>query len=359
LRLAALTLALGLGAGGAAAQEPDSLPPARRDAVQAAIARVVAQQAIPGLAAAVATEHRLRWTGAFGSADLENAVPVRPETAFRIASITKAITATAVLQLVEQGRMDLDAPIRHYVPAFPEKPCPSSLRQLLCHQGGIRHLRVEEWHSTRHYASVVDALDAFKDDPLVYSPSTRALYSTYGYCLLGAAVETASGLGFADYLRRHVFEPAGMETTRPDDVFELIPHRAQGYVRGPSGGLLNSVLADTSNKLPGGGLVSTAADVARFGAALEAGLLLRPETLARMLVRQKTRDGKSTDYGLGWLVGQRRGRREAWHHGGQPCVSTMLYLLPDQGVAVALLCNLEGVSTPLLELARQVADTVR
>jgi CubicO group peptidase (beta-lactamase class C family) len=143
-----------------------------------------------------------------------------------------------------------------------------------------------------------------------------------------------------------------MQSTRDDDVFEIIPFRAPGYQKLPSGKLGNSVLADTSNKVPGGGLCGTAADVARFAAALQAGKLLNRETLRRMFAPQRTRDGRPTGYGLGWRVGTWRGRKEVWHHGGQPRVSTLLYLQPERRLAIVFLCNLEGVWPALTDLAR-------
>ncbi len=145
-----------------------------------------------------------------------------------------------------------------------------------------------------------------------------------------------------------------MEQARDDNVFAIIPHRAQGYRRTPAGELQNSPLADTSNKIPGGGLCATALDLARFALALQQGVLLRPETLAQMWTPQKTRDGRETSYGLGWSLSEERGRREVFHTGGQPRVSTLLYLRPQERLAIVLLSNLEGAR--LIGLARQIAD---
>ena len=195
----------------------------------------------------------------------------------------------------------------------------------------------------------------FKDDPLVFSPGTKAEYSTYGFNLLGSVVEGAAGMKYLDYLRENVFQPAGMTDTRADDVFEIIPNRAHGYMRIGAGTLANSKLADTSNKIPGGGLCATAADVARFAAAIQAGTLLRRETMQPMFVVQKTKDGRRTGYGLGWLVGAWKGRREVWHHGGQPRVSTLLYMQPDRRLAIVFLANLEGVAPSLTSLARELS----
>jgi serine beta-lactamase-like protein LACTB len=322
--------------------------------VEGAITREMERSGIPGLTAAYVLNGELQWTKGFGTADVENGVVARTDTVYRIASLSKPITATAVMQLVERGKIELDAPVQKYAPGFPDKPWPVTTRQLLCHQSGIRHEQDEEWGSTRHYTSLDEALEMFKDDPLGFPPGTRAEYSTYGFNLLGNVVEGASGMKFLDYVRENVFVPAGMTETRADDVFEIIPNRAAGYLRSPSG-LANSKLADTSNKIPGGGLCSTAADMARFAAAIQGGALLKPETLRHMFVAQHTRDGRRTGYGLGWLVGTWRGRREVWHHGGQPQVSTLLYMQPERRFAIVILANLEGVSPALTNVARELS----
>ena len=238
---------------------------------------------------------------------------------------------------------------------MPEKTWPVTIRQLLGHLGGIRHYRDGEFASTRRYASVAEGLTIFRDDPLAHPPGTKFLYTSYGYNLLGAAVEGASGESYLDYVRRNVFEPAGMFGARDDDLRALIPHRAQGYVKTPSGDLRNSELADTSNKLPGGGLAASAEDVARFAMALTGGLLLDRAGVARMLTRQTTRDGKPVGYGMGFFLTDRGGVREAWHTGGQQRVSNVIYLQPDRHVAVVLLSNLEGIGPQLTEVAREIA----
>jgi len=339
----------------AAVASPAPAEPSPAARIEAAVSREMSRLGIPGLSVAVVIDGQVQWANGYGLADLENTVPAKATTVYRIASVSKPITAVAALQLAEQGKLDLDAPIQKYVPTFPEKSTPVTARQLLAHQSGIRHVRDDEWSSTRHYTSLTAALDIFKDEPLLFPPGSRTEYSTYGFNLLGCAIEGASGVAFADYLREHVFGPAGMETTRPDDVFEIIPNRAPGYMRAPGGGLARSVLADTSNKVPGGGLCATAPDIARFGAALIAGTLLKRETWEMMIAHQRTREGRTTGYGLGWRVGSYRSRREVWHHGGQPQVSTLLYLQPERRFAIVFLANLENVYQPLTELARELS----
>jgi serine beta-lactamase-like protein LACTB len=332
---------------------PPGPPLARIDALVTEAMRV---NSIPGLSVALVDRSGLFWSNGYGMADLENFVPARPFTVYRLASVSKPITAVAVLQLVERGRIELDAPVRRYVPELPEKPWPITVRQLLCHQGGVRNWTEDEFVSTRRYATLAESIALFRDDPLVNEPGTRVTYSSFGYTLLGRAVETASGQSYPEYLRVSVLEPVGMEWTRLDDVQAIIPNRARGYRLTGGGSLLNSPLSDTSNRVPGGGLVGTAEDVGRFAAALMAGSLLKPETVRLMLTPQQTRDHRSTGFGLGFVLGRHGQEREAYHTGGQSRVSTLLYLRPDRGLAVVLLTNLEGIGPPLLELGRQIAD---
>jgi serine beta-lactamase-like protein LACTB len=344
---------LALAAAAVPSPAPTELPASAR--IEAAVSREMSRLGIPGLTVALVQDGQVRWANGYGLADLENFVPAKISTIYRIASLSKPITAVATLQLAERGKLDLDAPIQKYVPDFPDKGAPITARQLLCHQSGIRHVQDGEWGSTRHYTNLVAALEVFKDDPLLFAPGTRAEYSTYGFSLLGAVIEGASGTTYLDYLRENVFTPGGMEQTQLDDALEVIPNRAAGYVRLPSGKIVNSILADTSNKVAAGGLCSTATDMARFASALLNGGLLKHESWEAMCTGQRTRNGRHTGYGLGFRVGSFKGRREVWHHGGQPRVSTLLYMQPEQRFALVFLANLENAYPALTEMARQLS----
>ncbi len=323
--------------------------------IEKAVSAEVAQQKIPGLSVAVGKGHRLVWSAGFGMADLENSVPARASTVYRLGSISKPITAVAVMQLAERGRLDLDAPIQKYVPSFPEKPWPITTRLLLGHVSGIRHYgSQDEVNSTRRYTDLTEPLKIFAADPLLFEPGAQYSYTTYGYCLLGAAVEGASGMRFVDYIRERIFEPAGMTAARADSVHDLIPHRARGYRKTPSGPVENCSLADTSNKIPGGGMVSTPEDLVKFVNALMKGQLVKPETREQMYAPQKTRDGKPVPYGLGWQIAESEGRKWVVHGGAQQGISTLLVTLPADGVSVAVMANLERV--PLGPLLRRIAE---
>jgi CubicO group peptidase (beta-lactamase class C family) len=191
--------------------------------IEVVIQEEIARQNLPGLSFAVAITGQLRYAKAFGQADLENAVPVKNTTVFRTASIAKPMTATAVMQLAEKGKLDLDAPIQKYCAAFPEKPWPITARLILGHLSGIRHYgKPGESTGTEHYFTITDSLKIFKDDALLFEPGTKFNYTTFGYSVLGCAVEGASGTTYDDYMLENVFRPAGMDHTRPDDLFTIV-----------------------------------------------------------------------------------------------------------------------------------------
>ncbi|HEV2380480.1 MAG TPA: serine hydrolase domain-containing protein [Terriglobia bacterium] len=344
----------------ASARQPaSSAPPAAViNRIERAVSTAMSQGHIPGLSTAIVTDRQLRWSNGYGMADLENFVPAKAATVYRLGSISKPITATAIMQLVEQGKLDLDAPVQKYCSAFPPKRWPVTSRELLGHLGGVRHYtqKEEEAEYTSHFTSVADGLAIFKDDPLLAEPGTEFRYSSFGYNLLGCVVEGASGQPFAAYLHEHIFVPAGMDHIQPDDVFQIISNRARGYALRPDGLVRNSDLMDSSYKIPSGGLSSTVIDLARFAIAIQSGVLLKPETVSQMFTSQKTRDGKATGYGLGWGVEDNAGVKAVSHSGGQSGTSTDLLMRPDRGLAVVVMCNLEGAHVSAL--ARALAQIV-
>jgi CubicO group peptidase (beta-lactamase class C family) len=164
---------------------------------------------------------------------------------------------------------------------------------------------------------------------------------------------------YENYIRENILKPAGMSLTGIDDVFELIPNRARGYGKTRDGVLRNTGLADTSNKIPAGGLVSTVEDIGKFYIALRGGKLVNAKTLEQMWTPQKTRDGQQIPYGLGWRVADRKGMKEIYHGGAAAGFSTFLYCLPDQNTAVVLMANMELLGGKQRDdLARQIADLV-
>lgn len=324
------------------------------------------QHKAPALSVAVVTDNKMSFSKGYGLADVENYVSARSDTAYRLASIAKSMTAVAVMQLVERGKLDLDAPINKYCAAYPEKQslkdAPGkqfsiTARQLLVHQSGVRHNKVpDEITSTRHYVGITEAVGSFAGDALVVEPETKYSYSTPGYTRLGCAIEGASGVSYIDYASENIFKPAGMTRTFVDDVYAVIPNRARGYRKTEKGEIQNAPLHDTSIKIPGGGLVTTAEDLAKFAIAVNTNQLIKPETLAQMWSKPKTRDGKEQGYAFGFLVGAEKGQRKIFNDGSQAGTRTYLFMLPEKGFAVALMTNMERAWCE--ELAPKIADVV-
>lgn len=321
------------------------LPPEIAAKVDEKVEAFREQNHVPGVSVAIVVRGQLARESGHGLADVENAVPASADTVYRLASISKMLSAVAALQLVEQARLDLQAPIQKYVADFPVKQAPITCELLLKHQSGIRHYKDGEASRLEVFPTLRDALSLFKDDPLLFSPGEKFSYTTYGFNLLGVAIEAASGQPFADYVQQHVCQPAGMKSIQPDDPRQIIPHRAAGYRwqkdgKGEGGQLFNDTHVDVRYKLPGGGWCSTAGDLARFAIALMDGKLITSQSLERMWTVQKTANGTATNSGLGCFVDEAGGYRRISHSGGQPKVSTFLILAPERRAAVAVMCNL-------------------
>lgn len=341
---------------------------AQIDSIRSLLQREMELQGIPGLSVAVMVDGKPAWAEAYGWADVENNVPMRTESKLRTASVCKLFTGVAAMKLAAAGRLHPDSSIHLYCPHFPTKKWPIAVRHLLTHTSGIRHYRSgsfgtdpHEFFSTKHYTEVSDALELFRDDSLLFQPGTRYQYSTYAVNLLGCVVQDVAGVPFQQFLEEEIFEPAGMHATLPDDPWQIIEHRARGYYYDGEGNLLNARLADLTNKLPGGGYLSTPSDLMRFCAAFLNGTFLDESDRERMLQRQFLSDGTPTRQGLSWILlppGQDfHGLRVAAHGGATPGVTNYLFMLPDVGFAVAIMTNLERVQRRE-EMCMRIAEMV-
>lgn len=295
----------------------------------------------PGASVTVMKDGAVVWSEGFGWADIEQQVAVTPLTRFRIGSVSKSLTSIGLGLLVQEGKLDLDAPIQRYVPGFPVKRAPVTPRELAGHVAGIRHYRGNEMLIQRHYANVTEALDIFRNDTLLFTPGSRFSYSSYGFNLLSAAMERAAGEPFIEFMTRRVFEPLGLRHTVAEYADSLIPFRARFYTPADSGnGIINAPYVDNSYKWAGGGFLSTTEDLARVGQLLLDGALLKPETRQLLWTSQRTTDGKETGYGMGWFVNRdAAGRRRVFHSGGSVGGTAYLLIYPDQQLVLALLVN--------------------
>jgi CubicO group peptidase (beta-lactamase class C family) len=344
-RLVALVLVAALGSAPQARPTADtgSAPPyAEATEVARELAVAVLEEAnLPGLSIAVGIDGAIAWSEGFGYADLEQRVPVTPLTKFRIGSVSKPFTATAIGLLYEEGKLDLDAPVRKYVPEFPEKQWPITTRQLAGHTAGMRHYVDDEFLMSRHYDDVLEGLEIFAADPLLFRPGTAYSYSSYGWNLISAVVQSASGVDFLSFMTERVFRPLGMRDTVADQVAMIVPHRSRYYELDANGRLVNAPFVDNSYKWAGGGFLSTPEDLIRFGFGHIREPLLEPETVALLFTPQRLDSGEATGYGIGWSTGEDwSGRRTVGHTGGSAGGTTAFFAWPDQQMVVAVVANL-------------------
>jgi CubicO group peptidase (beta-lactamase class C family) len=359
-----------------------SATPAAANALQDELGRVIQveleQSGAPSLQVAIGYKGEILFEGAFGLADLEHNVAATVETRYRSASISKWLTATAGMQLVDQGKLDLDKPVQEYCVEFPRKTWPITTRQILTHTSGIRHyvdyeseLAEAGSHEERanierrqsldalgaytRYTDVIAPLDNFKNDPLLFEPGTNWLYSSFGYRVLACVLEGASGQTYQELLATLVFEPANMIGTIPDDAWEIVPHRAAGYRLNRGEPLRRADMRDVSENLPAGGHLTTATDLANFAQAFDAGQLVSAESIETMTLKISGKISETDNYtswrhaipsldAYAYGIMSFPNETQHWigHTGRQAGASSIVVLIPDQDLSIAVLTNVKG-----------------
>lgn len=293
-----------------------------------------------GWSVTISQDNKTVLSKGFGLGNYEQQVPVYPDkTKFRIGSISKALTAAGLGILIEQGKIDLDAPVQNYAPYFPEKEYPINTRLVAGHLAGIRHYNGEEFLSSKHFDTVNDGLEIFMNDSLLFEPGTKYSYSSYGFNLVSAVMEGASGEDFLSFMKKHVFDPLSMTETVPDLNDSLIIFRS-GFYSSDEGGNINAPYVDNSYKWAGGGFLSTSEDLAKFGNAMLYNTLFSEEITNELTTSQKTLNGKETGYGMGFFTGVNDyGRKYFGHGGGSIGGTSNLLIYPDYKLVVAAVTN--------------------
>jgi CubicO group peptidase (beta-lactamase class C family) len=345
-----LTLTLAL----SAAPAPERFDARLEAAFDAAVRHALARQSNGGVSVGVQQGSR-RWTAAYGQRDLAKKLPATVDTTYRLASITKSFTAVAVNQLADAGKLSLDAEIQSLVPSYPKKQWPVTVRQLLGHLGGVPNYKSAADGKNLKKLDTSGAIALFADRPLAVEPGTEYHYTTWGYVLLGGAIEKASGVSYGDYLAKNVFGPSGMSSAALDDFATRGSLHATGYAR-KGGKLVPSDRLDVSSRSAGGGTRGSVLDLLGFGGALLENKLVPEQTAARMWVPMATREGKLTDYGMGFAAYPLQGHMTVAHSGAQPETSTLLMVLPDDDLVVALATNVEGEGSTLKAIANRVVE---
>ena len=322
------------------------------------------EQSLPGLSVAVAAGGEIVWAEGFGWADLENRVPVSPDTRFRIGTASTALTSAAAGLLIEQGRLNLDERIQTYVPAFPEQQWPVTLRQLMGHLSGVGTDGGDEGPLlSQRCEKLVEGLEPFASRSLLFEPGTQYRCSSYGWILVSAAIEAAADEPFIRFMRNQIFEPLGMDDTRADSATAPISARATFYfprfAANPRYGLHLMRPIDYSCYAGAAAFLSTPSDLVRFALAIDSGKLLQPATVQLLQTQQRLASGQETGYGLGWdfeSVAQAGRQTGVVGHDGESLGGMVASFMtfPEYGLVVSVTSNISYAETS--SLAVKIAE---
>jgi serine beta-lactamase-like protein LACTB len=311
------------------------------------------REQVPGLAVAIGLGGEIVHARGYGRTSPDGGESVDADTRFRVASITKAVTAVAVFRLIDQGLIDLDAPAREYCPAYPARPVEPTVRHLLAHRSGLPHTTDEEDTTiTGDYPWARDAVSLMARKPLDFTPGSDTQYTSWGYALLGCVIEGVTGQPYWDSVTTLVFEPVGMPSAARDapDASRL-PRFSPGYRPDGRGGMRPSVVVDTRFKTPASGLVVSARDLVKLGMAVIGGDLLSADSRGLMLAPPSP-DAPAGSFALGWQVSGPRedGPRPVYHAGSMESTTALLFLGLERGFVVAILANRERHVSGVLDL---------
>ena len=311
----------------------------------------------PGCSLGVIQDGQLAYARGYGMASLDHGVPLGPRSVFRIASTSKQFTAFAIQLLVDDGKVDLDADVRSYLPELPEYESPVTVRQLLHHTSGYRDylaltylagMREDDYYTD---PEVLDLLS--RQRQLNFPPNDEHLYSNSGYFLLGQIVLRASGKTLRGFAAEEIFAPLGMRQTHfHDDHNEIVPGRAIGYSPAEKGGF--EISLTTLDMIGDGGVFTSIEDLARWDANFYAPRVGTQATLERMLTPGALNDGEALEYASGLSVSDYHGLRKVHHGGAFVGYRAQLIRFPDRRLSVIYLCN-RGDASPS-RLAQEVAD---
>ena len=290
----------------------------------------------------VARDGRTLFEGAYGLADRERGVPNTPLTQFRVGSMNKMVTAVSALQLVQEGKLRLDAPLGTYLPDYPNADVASQVtpHHLLTHTGGTGDIFGPQFTAHRsELRTTDDYLRLYGTRGLQFEPGARHVYSNYGFMLLGAVIERLGGTSYHDHVAARVLAPAGMTATGSTPEDSLVPGRSVGYMR-QAGALVSNAPTLPWRGTAAGGAYSTVGDLARFAVALQEHRLLDPAHTA-LLLSGKVAVGTAFSYAYGFIDRVVAGRRWVGHGGGAPGMNGELAFEPNGGYVVVVLSNFD------------------
>ncbi len=294
-------------------------------------------QKIPGLSLAVIKNGEIVLAKGYGLANVEHQVPVKPETIFQSGSMGKQFTATAVMMLVEEGKLSLDDKITKFFPDGPGAWRNITVRHLLTHTSGLGDYP-EDFDLRRDYTED-ELVQRIKTVPLAFQPGEKWSYSNLAYVMLGVLIHKVSGKFYGDFLQERVFQPLGMTTARVISEADIVPNRAAGY-RLVNGELKNqNWVSPTLNTTADGALYLTVYDMAKWDAALYTEKLLKRSSLDQMWTAVKLNDGKTFPYGFGWALGAVNGHRIVEHGGAWQGFKSQISRYVDDKLTIVIFAN--------------------
>ncbi len=311
--------------------------------VQSQLDEIVDDKMVMGVAAAYSINGKTTEQATAGYADKKEGKPFEIDTKVRMGSIAKPMTALAIMQLVEQEKIDLDVPIQTYIADYPKhKKTQITARHLLSHTSGISGYKDgRESNTTTQYATLYDALELFKDRDLLFEPGTQYAYTTYGYTVLGAIIESVTETTFEEYMLEHIFKKAGMANTGVEKFEEALENESKLYHRNNGKGKAKPAKENNlSNRLPAGGFYTTLSDMLKFGNAVIDNLFVKEETLT--LMRQHhSLEKENNAYGFGWFLYNPKPREGAiiGHPGAQSGCTSFLFIVPSKKAVCIILSN--------------------
>ncbi len=345
-----------------AAGAPGDVPPAElygevAAALETMIERERSQKDLRALSIALVDGDEVVWARGFG--ERAPGVPATAETVYRVGSVSKMFTDMAVMQFVEAGELDLDAPVQEYVPEFsPDNPAgtPITLRQLMSHRAGIIREPPAGHYFDDTGTDLATTVRSLEGTPQIYAPGERSKYSNAGIAVVGYALEATQGRPFASYVKESVLEPLGMTRSAFVPEADLVDDLAEAWMWGFDRAYFPAPAFELG-MAPAGSMYSTVLDLSRFmsaafrGGVGEDGPVIAPETLEAMWQPQFVEPGITTGYGFGFAVNQRDGRRHLGHGGAIYGFSTQLSMLPDDGLGVAVVSAVDGTNTVVERIA--------
>jgi CubicO group peptidase (beta-lactamase class C family) len=311
------------------------------DAVDEYVRSEIARQHIPGLALLVSRGGDVVRARGYGLANVELQVPVKPETIFQSGSVGKQFTATAVMMLVEKGKIGLDDPLTKYFPEAPAAWKEVTIRELLSHTAGFTDYP-KDFDMRKDYTEA-DLIKIVEGIPLAYPPGTSWSYSNLGFLTLGIVIHNVTGQFYGDFLQERIFRPLGMSTTRIISEADIVPNRSSGY-RLVKGELKNQEwVSPTLNTTADGALYFSIEDLAKWDAALYTEKLLKRSSFDQMWTVAKLKNGQpnSGHYGFGWFIENKNGHHVVEHEGAWQGFETQISRYVDDKLTVVILTNLD------------------